>query len=357
MIIAMKRIRLAVLCAVCACFSLWADQVVLKNGDRISGSIMKYDGKNLVLKSELAGDITIPWSAVTDIKSTEPLNVGLKGGQQLVGSVQTGDGKINVETKDAGVVTAPRESVEYIRSKSEEAAYQAQLERFRNPRLTDLWTGFLDLGYAQSRGNAVTNTFNLTANASRATTRDKMSAYFTSIYSSGTVGDKSGVVTANAKRGGLSYNINLSKKLFGFGSVDLENDEFQSLDLRFVPAGGLGYHAIAKDTTTLDFQAGGAVNREFFSTGLNRTRGEALVGQVFMHKFSKITTLQEKFFFYPGFSDSANRINFDVSFVTSIRKWFGWQLSFSDRYLSDPVAGRKKNDTLFTTGVRLTFAK
>ena len=337
--------------------SLRADQITLKNGDRISGSIVKYDGKNLVLKSELAGEVTIPWEAVTDIKATEPLNLGLKGGQQLVGTVQTTDNKIAVETKDAGTVTAPRENIEYIRSKAEEAAYQAQLERYRNPRLTDLWTGFLDLGFAQSGGNAITKTFNLTANASRATPRDKMAAYFTSIYAAGTVQGKSGIVTANAKRGGLSYNVNLSKKVFGFGSVDLENDEFQSLDLRFVPAGGLGYHVIARDNTMLDLQAGGALNREVFNTGLNRTHGEALIGETLMHKFSKVATLQQRFFYYPGFSDSSNRMNFDISFSTAIKKWLGWQLTFSDRYLSNPVAGRKKNDTLFTMGARLTFAK
>jgi hypothetical protein len=31
-------------------------------------------------------------------------------------------------------------------------------------------------------------------------------------------------------------------------------------------------------------------------------------------------------------------------------------LSVSDRYLSDPVPGLKKNDVLFTTGLRLSFA-
>jgi hypothetical protein len=31
--------------------------------------------------------------------------------------------------------------------------------------------------------------------------------------------------------------------------------------------------------------------------------------------------------------------------------------SVSDRLLSDPAPGRKKNDLLFTTGLRLTFAR
>lgn len=162
------------------------------------------------------------------------------------------------------------------------------------------------------------------------------------------------VATANAKRGGIAYNLNVTKKVFAFGLVDLESDQFQELDLRFAPAGGAGYHIIAADTTMLDLQAGASLDREFFSTGLNRTLGEGLLGQVLMHKFNKISTLQESLFFFPG---SVSRINFDASMNTTIRKWLGWQISVSDRYLSAPVPGRKKNDVIFTTGARLTFAK
>ncbi|PYV42937.1 MAG: hypothetical protein DMG06_12465 [Acidobacteria bacterium] len=50
-------------------------------------------------------------------------------------------------------------------------------------------------------------------------------------------------------------------------------------------------------------------------------------------------------------------ISFDSSLVTNINRWLGWQLTLSDRYLSNPVPGTKKNDVLLTTGLRLTFAR
>jgi putative salt-induced outer membrane protein YdiY len=333
-----------------------ADQVMLKNGDRISGSVLRFDGKNVVLKSEFAGELTIPWDAVTGVTSSEPLNVGLKDGQLLVGTVQAEGGQVSVRTAEAGVVNAPRESVEFIRSKEEQAAWELEIDRFRNPRLVDLWTGFVDLGFATSRGNARTETVNVSANATRATTRDKITAHFTAITSSGRVGDLN-VTTANARRGGLSYSVNLNPKWFGFGSLDIESDQFQSLDLRFVPAGGFGYHAIATPNTALDFRLGGALNREFFSTGLDRSRVEALIGETFVHKFSETSSFNQSFFYFPGISASGHRLNFDMSVVTALRRWFSWQFTVSDRYLSNPVPGRKTNDVLFTTGARLTFAK
>jgi len=337
--------------------SLWADQITLTNGDRLTGSILHGDTKSLVLKSDNTGEITIKWDTIAAISAPGPLHIGLSDGQTIVGSVETANGKFNIATQTAGMVAASKDAIQFIRNNEEQAKAQAEIDRFRNPRLVDLWTGFLDLGFAATRGNADTETLTLSANATRATTRDKIAVYYTSLFSSS---DFSGTnrTTANSKRGGVAYNLNVHKKLFAFGSVDLESDQFQSLDLRFVPAGGVGYHAIATMPTKLDFRVGAAANREFFSTGLNRTSAELLLGEDLTHKFTSTTTVEQRFVFFPNLSDAGSyRANFDVTAVTAIRKWFSWQFTVSDRYLSNPVPGRKKNDVLFSTGLRVTFAK
>jgi hypothetical protein len=51
------------------------------------------------------------------------------------------------------------------------------------------------------------------------------------------------------------------------------------------------------------------------------------------------------------------RVNADIGLVTKISKWLTWNLSLSDRYLSDPVPGHKTNDFLYTTGIGLAFAR
>lgn len=43
--------------------------------------------------------------------------------------------------------------------------------------------------------------------------------------------------------------------------------------------------------------------------------------------------------------------------ATKLKNWLGWQISFSDRYLSNPPALLKGNDLLLTTGLRLNFGK
>jgi len=43
--------------------------------------------------------------------------------------------------------------------------------------------------------------------------------------------------------------------------------------------------------------------------------------------------------------------------VTRLKRWLSWQVTASDRLISDPVPGRKKNDILLTTGFRVSFAR
>ena len=73
--------RIAILIVAAALFfsvSAFADQVTLKNGDRLTGKIEKSDGKVLLVKSDFAGDVSVQWGAVESIASTQPLFLTLK---------------------------------------------------------------------------------------------------------------------------------------------------------------------------------------------------------------------------------------------------------------------------------------
>jgi putative salt-induced outer membrane protein len=334
-----------------------ADQIVLKNGERLIGSIIKSDEKTLTIKSEFAGIVSVPMEAVTQITSDQPLYLTLKDGQNLVGTVGAADGKLSVSTSDAGTVRISKDSIQIVRSKAEQDAYQTHLDRLRNPSLGDLWSGNLDTGLSLSRGNSDTSTFNFGFNAARTTTRDKISVYMTALYSKNSTAGTS-LVTANAKRGGARYDVNLSSKVFAFGTGDLENDEFQKLDLRLTLGGGMGWHALKTERTTFDIFGGGALNRENYSTGLNRTSGEVLIGEELTHKLSKRSSFKERAVLLPNMSETGEyRFNFDASVVTLLNSWLGWTLTFGDRYISNPVFGTKSNDVLLSTGLRLTFGR
>ncbi len=193
----------------------------------------------------------------------------------------------------------------------------------------------------------------------RATPRDKISLYATAIKANARSKSASLIEdTANAIRGGGRYDLNLTSRSFAFGFSDLEFDEFQKLDLRMVLGGGAGWHAIKNDRTVFDVFGGGAYNKEYFSTGLKRSSGEALAGEELSHKLSARSLLKQRLVVFPNLNQTGEyRMNFDTSMVTSLNRWLIWQVTFSDCYLSNPVPGAKSNDVLLTTGIRLTLAK
>lgn len=133
------------LCVICCALSapVFADEIKLKNGDRLTGTIIKSDGKNLTLKSEFLGAVNITWDAVEQITSAEPLHLNLNDGQTLVGVITTSAEKYEIATKDAGTVSIAKASIKTIRNQEEQTAYLAEIDRLRNPGLLDLWAGTL----------------------------------------------------------------------------------------------------------------------------------------------------------------------------------------------------------------------
>lgn len=362
----MKRafaLRTLALCAIAACASavLSADVVTLKNGDRVSGSVVASDAKVLKMKSEFLGDVEIQWEAVASIDSPGKLYVTSQDGQTLVGPVKTDADKLEVTTAESGVVEAPIATVAAVRNQEAQDAYVAEIERLRNPKLTDFWRGFFDSGLALTSGNAETTTFSNAAGATRQTGRDKISLYFTSVYAKAqtfnpTTDETFSATTANAIRGGTRYEVNLNDKMFTFGFVDLEFDEFQALDLRNVIGGGLGYHIVKNERTTFDFFGGASYNQEFFQNDITRRSAEVVLGETLSYRLNGRTSLNERFAIYPNMTETGEyRMQLDTGLTTDIFKWLGWNLTFSDRFLSNPVPGRQQNDVLLTTGVRMIF--
>ena len=323
---------------------VYADQVTLKNGDRLTGSIQKSDADNVTLKTDYADIVTIKWSAVERISADKPLYVTSKQGQVLVGTVESTGDKFQVRTEESGEISLTRDAVQVMRSPEEQ-------------KLAQSWSGFVDTGLSLTRGNSKTTTYTLGANADRTTERDKVTVYAVSLFAKSTT---AGVTadTAKAVRGGLRYDFNLGKQAFAFAFTDLEYDKFQQLDLRNVLGGGFGYHLIKTEATMLDLFAGASFNQEFFSNDIDRRSAEILVGNELSYKMSESVAFKERLAVYPNVSDFGEfRGQFDTSLLTKVNNWLGWQITLSDRYLSNPLPGIQKNDLLLTTGLRVAFGR
>ena len=332
----------------------FADQLTLKNGDRITGKIVKTDGDKLVVNTDLLGNVTVVLADVSNITTDQPLYVTLADGRTVSGTFTSSGDKAEVRAANANVVSIARSDIRVIRSEAEYTAYQDALD----PGWLEGWSGGADVGLALTSGNSDTTNIAIGLAATRRTSNNKTSIYAASIYNRDSTSGESRTI-ANTVRGGVRYDRDINRKFFGYVFSDLEHNGLQDLTLRFVLGGGLGYHAIRNERTELDLLGGAAWNREFFKGDFNdRSTAEAQLGQTLAHRFSPRVSLKEQLYFFPNLSEGGEyRINFDASLITDITRRIGWQLTLSDRYLSNPPPGLEKNDLLLTTGLKITFGK
>jgi hypothetical protein len=268
-----------------------ADQVSLKNGDRLSGTIVKSDASTLVLHTDYAGDVSLKWDAIQGIESSEPLHVELQDGKTAVGPVATADDKLDITTR-SGTVEAPKSSVKTLRNDAEQAAY----ERTLDAGLLQDWKAVLNVGFALTGGNSQTENLSLVFTGIRQTQHDKLGLYANSVYATNNAPGAVPATTANTIGGGLRYDHNLTPRVFGFVAADFFSDALQTLNLRSVFGGGAGFHAIKRDSTTFDLLGGVNYTHESY-TGLSRRFAALTIGEELMHTLGKSTVLNAPVFF------------------------------------------------------------
>jgi len=293
------------------------------------------------------------------VKSDKPLYVTMPDNKTVNGEVTTEGGNLVVHTRSSGALPVPYTNVAGIRSEDAEAAYEKSL----HPGILEGWKGGANVGFALARGNSETTNLTTGFTADRKTTTDEVTLYFTSLYSSNDL--PGGGTTANSIVAGARYDHNLTKRIFVFGSADYTHNGLQDLNLRSIYSAGLGYHLISTDRTTLDLLGGLNYTRETYSgttggggEGTERNLAGVTLGETFVHKFRAATVVTEQFYFYPDLTNTGQyRFALDAASVTKINKWFGLQLSISDRYVSNPpIVGTKSNDVIFSTGINFAFA-
>ena len=344
--------------------SSFADQVTLKNGDRLTGTVVKSDGQTLVLHTDAAGDVTLKFDAIQEIKTDADLHVTLKGGKTAVGPVTTTNEKLEIATKTSGTVEAPKEDVTLIRNDAEQQAYDKSL----HPGLMHGWDGGLNVGFSVARGNSETENLALAFNAVHPTLHDKIMLYASSINTTNNLASPSTV--ASLEQGGFRYDRDIKPKIFVFGAADFMANALQFLDLRQVYSGGFGYHAIKSDRTVLDFLGGLNYTHETYSNGAlvagttdvfesygvtNRFLALTL-GEELDKKLGKSTELTQTAGFFPNLQQTGEyRFTFNLGTVTKLNKWLGWQNQVGDIYVTNPPTASKRNDVIFTTGLNISF--
>ena len=208
-----------------------ADEVVLKNGDRLTGTTTALAGGTLVFATTY-GDVKIPWPEVVRLAIQEPILASVAGAPAVTVTIAAGaDGQATLQP--GGVVSLGDIS---------------SLTRPEPPVIVD---GSANAGIINTAGNTEVNSLRLDGDLAVRAGANRYTA-----SAAITRAEDRGVNTAENWTTALRYDRFLTSRMFMNGNTIFTNDEFRDLDLRTAIGAGLGYQLIATPRTRLTADGG-----------------------------------------------------------------------------------------------------
>ena len=237
-----RTVSTAVLCTLMFSTMLLADEVRFKNGDRLSGQIVRVTEGKMVFKSAVAGEVTLNMADIQTFSSESPIEIHLKDGTVLHQPVTAAEPNQFAITagEPLGPQTFPLTQVASINPP---------------PKPEPRWTGSITGSVASTSGNTTADSVTASVSATRRTERDRTTAgadYARSNRKDPDTGDKE--TTEDWWRANVQYDYFFTKKFFGFGNARYERDAIADLERRIVVGGGAGYQWV--ETDDLAFSTG-----------------------------------------------------------------------------------------------------
>ena len=232
-------------------FSVYADEVLLKNGDKISGTILNKSGSVLEMKTPYAEKIIIKWDAIDTLNSDIPMNVTLKDKQELTGLAGSSQNN-SMTLKSNGVYDTqpiPLTEVAEINKK--------------------FFSGSANFGGGLSGGNTERQNYHADANALVRGRDDKVA--LGGQYNYGDSTDNPNTPESrnilNARNWQLygTYSHYFTPKWYGYAHGLFTNDRLQDIRLRSAFGVGAGYQFFESEDLNLSLEAGpDYVNLDFY---------------------------------------------------------------------------------------------
>lgn len=321
------------------CNFSWADEIFLKNGDRISGKILNMKDSKLFISTSYSGEISITWQEVLSLKTDEEISVLLNDDTLIYGNTQgTENGVMRLSTsKIAERVSFSLVDVKAINPDPpvEEPAVKMKAR--------------LNYGITSTRGNTEKDTQHFDGEFVARTDINR--------YTAGGELNKSedrGNRTENNSLAYLKYDHFLSKKWFLYGNAQFEKDKFKDLKLRSLAGIGSGYQFLETPHTNLSLEAGiNYVNEDYETTldeSYSSSRWSINYDRYFLGKAFQL------FHFHEGFVSIEDTDDLFIKSRTGIRipmfKSINATLQYNLDWDKSPPAGREKSDKtlMFTLG-------
>jgi uncharacterized protein DUF481 len=312
------------------------DIVSLRNGDHITGEVIKLDRGQLEFKTDDEGTIYFEWDIVASVLAAGQFEVVTTDGRRFLGSLAPDViGSIKIVTA-TGPVSLTSDEITLITQIGE--SFWKKLE------------GSIDIGFSYTHSSGIAQ---LNANG---VTNYRRPSFEAAISASGTFikekGDDSKDDRAILQASYIRYR---GQKLFVAAAASFETNQSLGIELRSLLAGSIGARLVNTNRAQVSMGGGLTVNDE---RGVDSEPTQNIEGLLtfrtsyFTYDRPK-TNIDTSFQYYPSLSDfGRQRIQFNWAFKREVWKDVFFSVNGFDSFDSrppDPAA--EKNDV----GIVLSF--
>jgi len=273
-----------------------ADEVIMKDGSRLLGTVVSMASGKLVFETPFAGKITIDWDQVARLTTEGLVEVSLGDDQTLKGRAVAADEDTLVLQPESGPVTRP--------------ISMAEVKALASPSPPERWQfhGRIAAGFSREGGNTEKDQLNLDGQLELFKRPHRINAYgeLSLETSFGETTTDKGLFTA-------SYDRFVSEKWYLFGRGQTQRDEFSDLEFLGVLAAGVGHQFWKSPQKNLSLEIGPSYVTE------NYTQNQEFLGNSDHRNYTAAFWL----------------VNFDIWFFSRFVQFFHtnsgtWSLEDSD---------------------------
>ena len=215
-----------------------ADEVILENGDKLTGTLMRLENGQIVINTEYDGEITIQVEKVSHLTTDEPMSTTLIDG-----------------TTRKAMVFYRDTTAENVTPEEEKTPMDVNIAEVKNIYLKQKppirLKGRTNVGITIEKGNTDTEQYRIDAELVARTEKQR----FTLGGELNREQADNTTTVANWKAYGM-YDYFIKPKWFLYGSSLFDHDEFADLDLRTTLGAGAGHQFFESEDLNLSVSAG-----------------------------------------------------------------------------------------------------
>ena len=276
----------------------------------------------------------------------------LKNGDKISGEiVESGEDAVSIESKAIGTVSIKKEFIEKIEGVAEEESVELSLEAEKEV----IWDRNLSLGYNKTSGNTDTSQLSLDLFLNRNEKHKNETTLKGSVYYSSS--NKAMDAQKWYGSGRYAFSFGTDKKWYDFYRLEADHDRFANIDYRLLPSSGVGYWFF--DADDIKVMAEMAIGYEYtdYRDATEDSDEVVFVPRVFFERdLLGKSRIKQDITFYPALDDPGDyRLHSETVFTNPVTEKLSLNLSLIEDYDSESVGDAKKNDIRLMSFLSYSF--